>query len=849
MELDAGRRIGPYEILSVIGSGGMGTVYLALDTRLHRRVALKFLQADPSNDDRAAVTGLLNEARAASALNHPNVCQVYDVGGEGRESWIAMEYVEGSPLSSLLGAAGLPMPEVVRLGTQITEALVHAHSRGIVHRDLKPANIVCDAAGGAKILDFGIARRLPREVAEDLTTTGVPVDSAFAGTLAYMAPEVVRGEGQDERSDLWSLGVVLYEMTTGRRPFQGSNVIDVASAIVRDAAPQLPQEVAAPFSSIVMRLLAKSPVERYRTAGEVVAALKLLSSGQREAVPRARDRRRLMLTAILVVGVIAIALLVWRRDSGRPLRITQQRLLSTEDGGHRSPAYSPEGSRIAFTAPDAGGVEQLWVRNIASGAPIQLTHERIAASRPRWLPDDRLLYALANQGLWVISALGGTPTRLAERGENPDVSRDGKRIVFEVRRTLWTAASDGSDMRQIEGTAPGYYPMPMEPALSPDGSQVSYFQAAAGPNGDFWIIPSTGGTPRRLTSDLREGGSSVWTPDGRAIVFSSARGGSRTLWQIPARGGEPAPLTAGAGEDDQPDVSADGRQLAFTNVRHTWELKTRDLSSGQERTLVRRGLETLFPIFSPDGRRITYFGRADEAVAIFTINADGTDARQLTGGRELNHQPRWGANGQDVYFFQVQPTVGLRRIPSVGGPSTEVLPWDWQIQNSPHFDPTGRFIAYTRLRPLGAPSTQPEHTVIREIATGHERIWPEPHTHPTGWSPTGDSILGSQHDPSGGGLVMITICRVADGSCRPVTRGRGPKWSVADNRIYFVRPAGTGQRLWSVATDGSDERSIADLGIFSPIAFFFDVSREGQVVWAPFQPGRRELWTAALASR
>ena len=582
MELEAGQRIGPYQILSVIGSGGMGTVYLAADRRLHRNVALKFIQPDPTADadPDAVVARLLNEARAASALNHPNVCQVYDVGGEGRESWIAMEYVEGRPLSELVRPAGLPMHDVLRLGVQIADGLSHAHSRGILHRDLKAANIVCDSAGRARILDFGIARRLPGEVSQELSTTAVPVDAGFAGTLAYMAPEVVRGETQDERSDLWSLGVVLYEMATGKRPFHGNNVIDVAAAIVRDPPSPLADDAPAPFASVVMRLLAKSPVDRYATGGEVAAALQPLSTNPVSDARRTGNSHWLMATTVVLAVVIAaLGFFIWSRADGG-LRITQQRLLSAADTSQRFPAYSADGSRIAFSAPDTTGVEQIWVRSIGSGDSIQLTRERVQATRPRWLSGDRLLYGVAGQGLWVVSALGGTPTRLIERGANPDVSRDGRRIVFETRAggqaTLWTAASDGSDVRQISGTAPLYYNLPMGPALSPDGSQVAYFQAAAGPNGDFWVIPSAGGTPRRLTSDLREGGWPVWTPDGNAIVFSSARAGSRTLWQVPVHGGEPTPLTTGAGEDDQPDVTADGRQLAYTNVRHAWELKTRE---------------------------------------------------------------------------------------------------------------------------------------------------------------------------------------------------------------------------------------------------------------------------------
>ena len=293
-----------------------------------------------------------------------------------------MEHVEGRPLSELVQPAGLPMHEVIRLGLQIADGLAHAHSRGILHRDLKTANIVCDSGGRARILDFGIARRLPGEVSADLSTTAVPVDSGFAGTLAYMAPEVVRGEKQDQRSDLWSLGVVLYEMATGKRPFAGTSAVDVAAAIVRDPPSRPPDDLPASFAMVVGRLLLKSPVERYATAGEVAAALQLLSTPSPTLQrPRAINSRWLRGgTAVLVLGVAALTLLVWRRDAGN-LRITQQRLLSAADAGQRFPAYSPDGSRIAFTATDATGVEQVWVRNIGTGDSIQLTHETAPAGR------------------------------------------------------------------------------------------------------------------------------------------------------------------------------------------------------------------------------------------------------------------------------------------------------------------------------------------------------------------------------------------------------------------------------------------------------------------------------------
>jgi Tol biopolymer transport system component len=265
-----------------------------------------------------------------------------------------------------------------------------------------------------------------------------------------------------------------------------------------------------------------------------------------------------------------------------------------------------------------------------------------------------------------------------------------------------------------------------------------------------------------------------------------------------------------------------------------------------ERTLLQRGVEMLFPMFSPDGSRIVYFGRLDYAVAISTIDIDGSNPRQLTTGRELNHMPRWGDGGKSVYFFQNHPTVSFRRIPATGGPSTEFRSWNWETSTSPYFDPTGRLIAYLRQRPPGTPQTVTEHTVIHEIATSQERVWPEPHTHPSGWSLDGSEFVGSQH-AEGGGFVVV-ICRVADETCRPITRGSTPKWSPGDGRLYFLRPAGPGgsYALWTIAVDGTDERRIADLGTFRQIDTFFDVSKDGLITWAPMTAGSAQLWTATL---
>ena len=848
MGLSPGARLGPYEILDTLGRGGMGTVYLARDSRLGRRIALKFLDPERFNaDETDAQRRLLHEARAASGLNHPNICHVYDVGGEGRDSWIAMEYVDGESLASILRARGrLGADETVRIGLQVADGLAHAHQRGILHRDLKTANIACDHDLRAKILDFGLARRLPQDIARDTTRTGSESAPPGAeGTLAYMAPEVIRGQAQDERSDLWALGVVLFELLTGAPPFTGRNAFDLAAAIANGPEVQLPDDVPAPLARVVTRLLSRDPAARYASAAETAAALDAVG-GRRAAVSSRRSSRGLWLAIAGLAVVVIVAGVIWWMRRDRMLQIGEQRLLAASAASPRTPGYSPDGSMVAYAAPDSTGIQQIWVQTLAGGNALQITNGKSPASRPRWLSPGQILFALGGQGLWTVPATGGTPARLVERGTNPSVSRDGTRVAFEDQRTIWTAAADGSSVQPVKGVKPHFYALPLAPALSPDGSTIAYFRAELGPNGDFWTIPAAGGEPKRLTSDLREGGWPVWTPDGGAIVVSSARAGSRTLWQIPVNGGEPMPVTTGAGEDDHPDLSADGRQLAYSNVRNSWELKVRDLAGGPERTLLQRGLEVLFPMFSPDGSRIAYFGRSDYAVAIFTINVDGSDPRQLTGGRELNHQPRWGHEGQSVYFFQNHPTVSFRRVPAPGGPSVEFQPWNWETSLAPFFDPTGRFLAYLRQRPPGSPPSVTEHTVIHDVTTSQERVWPEPHTHPTGWSPDGLSIVGIQHAQQGG--TVVVICRVADESCRTIARGSSPKWSPQGDRIYFLRPSAPGgaQALWTIAVDRSDERQIGELGSFRPIDVFFDVSRTGLITWAPFTAGSTQLWTATI---
>src|SRR5688572_8698693 len=307
-----GKTLGHYHILEKIGAGGMGEVYRARDEQLERDVALKVLPAT-SFSDPAARARLLREARAAAGLNHPHICTIHEVGEADGQAFIAMELVAGQPLSARLAAGPMPPEEVLRYGLQLAEALAHAHERGIVHRDLKSANVVVTPEGRAKVLDFGLAKRLSGPETAEATTLSqfsLTLPGTLVGTLAYMAPEQLSGRSADARSDIWALGVVLYEMAAGQRPFHGDTGYGLTAAIVRDTPPSLPANVPVELRAVIARCLEKEPDRRYQRGAEVRAALEAIHRGA--AAPRVRRRyplarRRGLLAAAALTAVVVVA--------------------------------------------------------------------------------------------------------------------------------------------------------------------------------------------------------------------------------------------------------------------------------------------------------------------------------------------------------------------------------------------------------------------------------------------------------------------------------------------------------------------------------------------------------------
>ena len=844
-----GRTLGHFRVTDAIGAGGMGVVYKATDLRLKRTVALKVLPPELALEPERRAR-LLAEARAASALNHPGIVTVHEIDSADGIDFVAMEYVEGRPLDRVIGKEGLPLGEALGYATQIATALAAAHAQGVVHRDLKPANVIVTPQGQVKVVDFGLAKRVAHAPAdsEALTDTAVArtAEGALAGTVAYMSPEQAEGWPIDARSDLFSLGVILFEMLTGRRPFHGDSLAALLSSILRDEPPSvrtLRPAVPPELDAVLTKALAKRAEQRYASALELAQDLERLARAPATAVraPRGRGRLALAVAALVLVA----AALVWFRGRPRahpPLRV---RLLSTFPGSHRAPSLSPDGKMVAFV-DTAKGVPQIWLKYLGEGEPVPITSGDLPAGRPRFSPrGDQVVFERRGAGIWSVPPLGGAPRRIVESGTCPSFFPDGERIVFDKSSELWTVGLDGSDARQVRGVQQNFFSFYVKhcATVSPDGLSLVYVQPERGPNGDLWIIPAAGGEPRRLTQDIAAASNPVFSRDGRSVIFSSARAGSRTLWRVPVSGGTPEPVTTGAGEDDEPDLSRDGGALVYTNSRHSYALMVTDSASEVHREVLERRGPMNGAVFSADGKRLAFFAWTDDHEQLFVVGADGSGLRQVTRGGGSSIMPRWSPDGASLFFFREEPAA-FCRVPVSGGPVTELIPgWRWGSILGGWLDPSGTRVAYTTIRKGGPPVAR-----LRDLASGREQdIGPPMFVGP--WSPDGKQVAGHTNEDA------ILLCPAEGAACRSLApAGSQPRWSGDGRRLFLWRrgertfddPSLGSVDVWSVGIDGAGERRVTTLEPQHVLTTPFHVSIRDEIAWVEFRRGKEELWLAEL---
>jgi serine/threonine protein kinase len=705
-----GRRLLHYEIVEKLGEGGMGVVYKARDTHLDRFVALKVLPpervADPVRKAR-----FVQEAKAASALNHPNIITIHDISSDAGHDFIVMEYVAGKTLDQLIPRKGMRLGETLKIAVQIADALARAHAAGIIHRDLKPANVMVDEHGLVKVLDFGLAKLIEQGLSEDESTATIAVktdEGAIVGTVAYMSPEQAEGKKLDARLDIFSFGAVLYEMVAGQRAFQGDSKMSTLSAVLHKEPAPLPGETPRELGRIVTRCLRKDPERRFQHMADVKVALEELKeesdsgklvSSRAVAWPAKRSRLWLAVAAAVLVILGAGGWLLSSRLRVRgPAAAIQAVPLTTFPGSEVEPSLSPDGSQAAFAW---NGEKQenfnIYVKLVGPGKPIRLTDSSAMERSPAWSPDGRwIVFARfpdpGKAEIILIPALGGPERKLAESSGVPPFEG------IEMPLLAWSPDSRWIVARNANGPAEwGLVAINVEtgerqkltgdmndfgPAFSPDGRRLVFAHLAGILLSDIYSLSVSDslkprGEPKRLTYEDRWAAGPAWTPDGRQIIFSCGElGGNRGLYRIPADGStRTAERLAGAGEGTQSiTIVRKGASSRLVCSRGgvkvgMWEtgLSAAGDPLGPPREVAPSTAADLLADYSPDGGRIVFTHRYRGEERPFVVSVAGGAPRPLTSGKEQYTDPVFSADGRWIYLSLVLSLDGeICKMPSDG---------------------------------------------------------------------------------------------------------------------------------------------------------------------------------------
>jgi serine/threonine protein kinase len=717
LDLLPGEALGHYRLESKIGQGGMGAVYRAYDTVLRRKVALKILAPErlPGGDTQR---WLLREARAASAISHPNIITIFEVSLDREPHFIAMEFVEGNPLGAVIPPSGLALPSLLRYAVQIAAALAHAHGCGILHRDLKPSNILVSADGHLKLLDFGLAKNVEAAPAdsEALTAPGV-----FAGTSAYMSPEQAQGRKLDVRSDLFSFGTVLYEMATGRRPFTADSRLELLHRIVHDDPP--PTTLPRAFEKIIFRCLRKDPAERYQNATELREALEALI--QHPPPPRRVHARALAVSGI-ALGVIVTALVFGARLLNRPpasipgrtikFTITPTNLLRTGSPGEidAEVSVSRDGKHIAYVESSAG---QLWIRDLDQEQP-RLVPGATSVYQVFWSPDNQSIGYSAGRlcgitpgcDLVRIPVQGGTPSLIARLNgpfRRASWSADGETILFCDTSGMYTVPARGGSVTRIV-----QHPHIEHPSFLdlPDGRHAYLYQTGnPGTNNHSIWVQLPGSSPQRILESRSGNPYPAYSPTGH-IVYVDGDRDNTAIWAIPFSlstlqpTGKPFVI---AQNGASPAVSLSGT-LVYSDIpsgrrQFIWVDR-----AGRQRSTTGDPERQRTPVLSPDGRKLAAAVSTGGPPAVWVYDLDRNIKTRFTSGDAPNLPASWSSDGREIRYSS-GPNLFSKPFTTPGDPRP-LGPLD---QTAAQTAPSGDYVAYVS-RESGA-----QEVYVREAAGTH----------------------------------------------------------------------------------------------------------------------------------
>ena len=800
-----GQTLDHYEVISLLGTGGMGEVYRARDMNLGRDVAIKLLPEGLTSG--AERRRFEREARAASALNHPNILTIHEIEQVDEHRFLVSEFIDGETLRERLGRGRLPVGEAVDIAMQIAGALEAAHATGIVHRDIKPENIMLRRDNLVKVLDFGLAK-----VTETVSTATTPDQSTIEwfhtdsgivlGTSAYMSPEQTRGLAIDSRTDLWSLGVVLYEMVTGTQPFNGATKSDVLVAILQKEPPRLTGDVTSHRPSlkrIFDKSLKKDRAQRYQTATELLEDLKKLrqetqtnttslSTARSLAVSGLNGRvlRIALLAGMVVVGAFGLYKLTRRSPAAPaqpPPKVTP---FTTFSGREQQPSFSPDGNQIAYSASgDKGDNFDIYIKLVNSDAPpLRLTTNPADDIYPAWSPDGQVIAFVRHVGaqvtIYTVSVLGGRERKLYsgtsnffslyEFGNALSWSPDGKYLAFSGQvsqdqpNNIFLLSLDTLEAHPITKPPEGFLG-DSTPAFSPDGKLLAFVRGASSRDVEVYVMPASGGEPKRLTFDNRSGRSLAWTADSKWIVFSSWFYGGLKLFKVEAAGGTPQQLDVGTEFASTLAISRQGDRLAYSqDIRDTniWRIDLNGSTANKSHTrIISSTRQDYSPQYSADSKKIAFTSGRTGANEIWVCDADGQNPVPLTsfGGPDVG-TPRWSPDGQQIAFDSLAPGHRDVYLINTQGGKPRRLTGDNFDNVRPSWSHDGRWIYFGSNR------------------TGDWQLWKIP--------------------AQGGQPVQITR-----------QGGREGFESTDGKLIYYTKGFGLAG-LWKVSTDGGTETFVLD---------------------------------------
>lgn len=784
-----GKKFGTYKIEKQIGAGGMGEVYLAYDAKLNRKVALKILPAE-FIADAERVKRFEREAQMISALNHPYIVTIYDVGAADGINFIATEYVEGETVRELINR-GVDLKQTLSIISQTCEALAAAHKAGIIHRDIKPENIMIRPDGFVKVLDFGLAK-LTEHTEFQQSLSNYTIKGVIIGTPAYMSPEQVSDEKVDHRTDLWSVGVVLYEMLTGANPFKGESrqatfqkILSAEPPVVSELDPKLPAEL----DAILSKALEKDADVSYQTASDLRADLKRVRreidsspSLRSDSLTQKREKvttRKFLIPVLgaLILGLIGFGIwfFVFGNDKFDAIDWNKANnvQLTEQVGIEYFPSLAPDGKSFVYAA-DTNGNFDIFVQRVGGKNAANLTKDSTATdTQPAFSPDgERIAFRSEREpkGIYVMGASGENLRRVADFGFHPSWSPDGKEIVVSTfGRDQPTVRANGEQFLSVIDveTAAKRELIKLEasfPAWSPSGGRIAYwFYTATLSRRDIATIPAGGGEPVIITKDFATSNwNPVWSPDGKYLYFVSNKNGSLNFWRVRidessgAALSEPEPITSPSKFSRHLNFSRDGKRMIYVQTNNQSNIQGVAFDAAAEKVngepfwITQGDREITRAELSPDGARFVMRIIRRTQDDLVTVSRDGSDWRDITNDAPFDRYVRWSPDGKQITFTSDRSGSTEVWTGNPDGTNLQQITFINRSDNGagfPVWSPDGKRLCFT---------TRDSQTFIIDLTKNPGERTPQPiglNEKVTGfitwdWSPDGKKLGGTIYEGS-----------------------------------------------------------------------------------------------------